>query len=144
MLVILTILLVASVVSNFIQIKKIKGEIVMALNEAVNALIEEVGKLKDRLPDFDGILATLEAERALHAAYVVAEDEEDVLQAQELADAKAATDAEIAKQTEAVTGINLVIDEIKKIAAEEEPVEDPEAPVDPEVPSDPEAPVEEV
>jgi uncharacterized protein YhaN len=88
------------------------------LQAAVVAVAERVGQLTGPLQQqIANLQTTLQAERDAAAALAASEDAEDVQQNQELADARAATDAALASAQQAADGIEAEVSKLNQVAS---------------------------
>ncbi len=84
-----------------------------AVTDVANRVNALTGPLQDALAEAQ---AALQTERDAAAALAQAEDAEDVAQNQELADARAATDAAMANASSAADEINAQVDALNQVA----------------------------
>lgn len=117
-----------------------------ALSDAIAALRTQVENLRlasstERVAELEGLL---QAEREAAAALAASEEAEDVTQNQELADARAATDALVAEMNSAASDLGTITDQLAAVgtAVDDAPDDTPvgEVPVEdvpaPEVPAE--------
>jgi hypothetical protein len=96
------------------DIHQMEMRIMTALEDAVASLQQALSDANQRLST-DALQQALTEERARYDALVASEDAEDVQQNQELADARAATDAALAQVNDATQALQSATDQVNQL-----------------------------